>query len=79
MTKIIVKTQAELDATLARDDIDSDTHKIIIDSPAGVWITSRSHRPTRLDPTHRRHEVQSAYGARAAGSRPQHAASQGGR
>ena len=39
MTEIIVKTQAELDAALARDDIDYDTHKIIIDSPAGVWIT----------------------------------------
>ncbi len=39
MTEIIVKTQAELDAALARDDIDADTHKIIIDSPAGVWIT----------------------------------------
>ena len=39
MTEIIVKTQAELDAALARDDIDDDTHKIIIDSPAGVWIT----------------------------------------
>ena len=39
MTEIIVKTQAELDAALARDDIDCNTHKIIIDSPAGVWIT----------------------------------------
>ena len=39
MTEIIVKTQAELDAALARDDIDDNTHKIIIDSPAGVWIT----------------------------------------
>ena len=39
MTEIIVKTQAELDAALARDDISHDTHKIIIDSPAGVWIT----------------------------------------
>ena len=39
MTEIIVKTQAELDAALARDDIDYDTHKIIIDSQAGVWIT----------------------------------------
>ena len=39
MTEIIVKTQAELDAALARDDIDYDTHKIIINSPAGVWIT----------------------------------------
>ena len=39
MTEIIVKTQAELDAALARDDIDDDTHKIIIDSQAGVWIT----------------------------------------
>ena len=39
MTEIIAKTQAELDAALARDDIDDDTHKIIIDSPAGVWIT----------------------------------------
>ena len=39
MTEIIVKTQAELDAALARDDIDCDTHEIIIDSPAGVWIT----------------------------------------
>ena len=39
MTEIIVKTQAELDAVLARDDIDYDAHKIIINSPAGVWIT----------------------------------------
>ena len=39
MTEIIVKTQAELDAALARDDIDDNTHKIIIDSPSGVWIT----------------------------------------
>ena len=39
MTEIIVKTQAELDAALARDDIDYDTHEIIINSPAGVWIT----------------------------------------
>ena len=39
MTEIIVKTQAELDAALARDDISHNTHKIIIDSPAGVWIT----------------------------------------
>ena len=39
MTEIIAKTQAELDAALARDDFDYDTHKIIIDSPAGVWIT----------------------------------------
>ena len=39
MTEIIAKTQAELDAALALDDIDDDTHKIIIDSPAGVWIT----------------------------------------
>ena len=38
MTEIIVKTQAELDAALARD-ISYDTHKIIIDSPAGIWIT----------------------------------------
>ena len=38
MTEIIVKTQAELDAALARD-IDYDTHEIIINSPAGVWIT----------------------------------------
>ena len=37
MTEIIVKTQAELDAALARDDYD--THEIIINSPAGVWIT----------------------------------------
>ena len=39
MTEIIVKTQAELDAALARDDIDDNTHEIIIDSPASVWIT----------------------------------------
>ena len=39
MTEITVKTQAELDAALARDDIDDNTHKIIIDSPSGVWIT----------------------------------------
>ena len=39
MTEIIVKTQAELDAALARADIDYDTHEIIINSPAGVWIT----------------------------------------
>ena len=40
MTEIIVKTQAELDAALARDDIDYDTHKIIIDAATpGVWIT----------------------------------------
>ena len=39
MTEIIVKTQAELDAALARDDISRNTHEIIIDSPAGVWIT----------------------------------------
>ena len=39
MTEIIAKTQAELDAALARDDISYDTHEIIIDSPAGVWIT----------------------------------------
>ena len=39
MTEIIVKTQAELDAALASDDVDNNTHKIIIDSPAGVWIT----------------------------------------
>ena len=25
--------------TLARDDISRNTHKIIIDSPSGVWIT----------------------------------------
>ena len=40
MTEIIVKTQAELDAALAHDDIDYDTHKIIIDAATpGVWIT----------------------------------------
>ena len=39
MTEIIVKTQAELDAALARDDISYDTNEIIIDSPAGIWIT----------------------------------------
>ena len=39
MTEIIVKTQAELDAAIARDDISRNTHKIIIDSPAGIWIT----------------------------------------
>ena len=39
MTELIVKTQAELDAALARDDISCDTRKIIIDSPAGVLIT----------------------------------------
>ena len=39
MTEIIVKTQAKLDAALARDDISRNTHKIIIDSPAGIWIT----------------------------------------
>ena len=39
MTEIIVKTQAELDAALARDDISYNTHEIIIDSPAGIWIT----------------------------------------
>ena len=39
MTEIIVKTQAELDAALTRDDISNNTHKIAIDSPAGVWIT----------------------------------------
>lgn len=38
MTEIIVKTQAELDEALARDDIDDNTHKIIIDSPADVWV-----------------------------------------
>ena len=39
MTEIIVKTQAKLDAALARDDIDDGIHEIIIDSPAGIWIT----------------------------------------
>ena len=38
MTEIIVKTQAELDAVLARDDISYSTHRIIIDSLAGVWL-----------------------------------------
>lgn len=51
MTEIIVKTQAELDAALARDDIDDDTHKIIIDSPAGVWITIGDDHGQAASPT----------------------------
>ena len=48
MTEIIVKTQAELDAALAHDDIDYDTHEIIIDTieakidaPGQAWQQPR--------------------------------------
>ena len=38
MTRIIVTTQAELDAALTNPAHTSSTHDIIIDSPAGVWL-----------------------------------------
>ena len=34
-----VTTQAELDAALTNPDHACATHEIIIDSPAGVWLT----------------------------------------
>ena len=39
MTRITVTTQAELDAALTNPDHAFSTHEIIIDSPAGVWLT----------------------------------------
>ena len=39
MTSITVNTQAELDAALTNPAHTSSTHEIIIDSPAGVWLT----------------------------------------
>ena len=39
MTRITVTTQAELDSALTNPDHACATHEIIIDSPAGVWLT----------------------------------------
>ena len=39
MTALTVHTQAELDAALANPARTSSTHEIIIDSPAGMWLT----------------------------------------
>ena len=39
MTALTVHTQAELDAALTNPARTSSTHEIIIDSPAGVWLT----------------------------------------
>ena len=44
MTEIRVKTQEELDVALANPEYTYPTHTIVIDSPAGVWLTVADSR-----------------------------------